>query len=158
MNRLVFALAGYMFLAAGAAAAAEDIILSVDGKTAGGVQVEFTRTQLEGLGTQVTETSTPWYDGRTTFEGVPLGRLMETVGATGDVAFVVALNNYTTEIPLQDFAEHGVILALKRDGQYMAVSDKGPLFVIYPFDDKPELKDALYYARSAWQVRRITIK
>jgi hypothetical protein len=83
---------------------------------------------------------------------------MESVGATGDVAFVVALNNYTTEIPLQDFAEHGVILALKRDGQYMAVSDKGPLFVIYPFDDKPELKDALYYARSAWQVRRITIK
>ena len=73
-------------------------------------------------------------------------------------AFVVALNDYAIEIPLSDFSEHGAILALKQDGRYMEVADKGPLFVIYPFDDKPELKSEIYFSRSVWQVRTITIE
>ncbi|WVT76298.1 hypothetical protein QM996_29310 (plasmid) [Sinorhizobium chiapasense] len=49
-------------------------------------------------------------------------------------------------------------MALKQDGRYMEVADKGPLFVIYPFDDKPELKSEIYFSRSVWQVRTITIE
>jgi hypothetical protein len=51
-----------------------------------------------------------------------------------------------------------VILALKRNGEYMPVRDKGPLFVIYPFDSKPELKTQTYYGRSVWQVAKIVVK
>jgi hypothetical protein len=40
----------------------------------------------------------------------------------------------------------------------MPVSDKGPFFIIYPFDSFEELKNELYYSRSAWQVRSITIE
>jgi hypothetical protein len=40
----------------------------------------------------------------------------------------------------------------------MPVSDKGPLFIIYAFDASQELKSELFYSRSAWQVRRITIE
>jgi len=40
----------------------------------------------------------------------------------------------------------------------MSVRDKGPLFVIYPFDSKAELKSEQYYSRAAWQVRSITIE
>ncbi|MCC2664519.1 MAG: oxidoreductase, partial [Geminicoccaceae bacterium] len=43
-----------------------------------------------------------------------------------------------------------VILALKRDGAYMPVRDKGPLFIVYPYDSSPELKHQNYYSRSAW--------
>jgi hypothetical protein len=43
---------------------------------------------------------------------------------------VTALNDYVTEIPAADARKFGVILALKRDGQYMPVSDKGPIFII----------------------------
>jgi hypothetical protein len=39
----------------------------------------------------------------------------------------------------------------------MAVRDKGPLFVIYPFDARPELRGAVYYSRSAWQLRTIDV-
>ena len=116
--------------------AAEKPILLVDGRTTAG-KSEFTRSELEG---------------------VPLARLMAHVGASGTKVQVVALNRYKTEIPVADFAAQGAILALKRNGQYMEVRDKGPLFVIYPFDAKPDLKSELYYGRSAWQVRSITVE
>jgi hypothetical protein len=40
----------------------------------------------------------------------------------------------------------------------MPVRDKGPLFVIYPYDSRPELKSQLYYGRSAWQVSKLVIR
>ena len=90
------------------------------------------------------------------FEGVPMSSLLAHVGATGDMAEVLALNNYRTTIPIADFSAYPVLLALKQDGQYMTVRNKGPLFIIYPFDEFPELRADLYYSRSAWQVRSIT--
>ena len=56
-----------------------------------------------------------------------------------------------------DFARHDVILALKRDGQYMSVRDKGPLFIVYPFDSDPALRHQRYYSRSAWQLARLVV-
>ena len=49
-------------------------------------------------------------------------------------------------------------VALKRNGEYMTVRDKGPLFIIYPFDSDPELKAQKYYSRSVWQVALIEVK
>ena len=134
------------------------VVLTIDGDIENASVRHFSIAQLEELGTEEIKTSTPWHDGIVTFEGVPLARLMEHVGASGDNAAFLALNNYRTEIPLSDFATYHVILATRKDGNYMPVSDKGPLFVIYPFDSFNELKSELYYSRSAWQVRSITIE
>jgi len=139
-------------------AAAEDVILTIDGAIAGGVAVDMTRADLEALGSASIETKTPWHDGAVTFEGVPLQALLEQIGATGDTLSVVALNNYRSEMPVEDAEKYGVILALKQDGAYMPVSDKGPLFVVYPFDTDPALNSEVYFARSAWQVRSITVE
>lgn len=139
-------------------AQSDSVILTVDGKIAGGVPLDFTSAQLEAIGSATIATSTPWHDGKPAFEGVPMSALLAHVGATGEVAEVLALNNYRTTIPLADFSEYPVILALKQDGEYMTVRNKGPLFIIYPFDDYDELRTDLYYSRSAWQVRSITIK
>ena len=40
----------------------------------------------------------------------------------------------------------------------MPVTDKGPLFIVYPFDSNPELKHQLFYSRSAWQLNRIVVR
>jgi hypothetical protein len=134
------------------------VVLTIDGKIEGGATRDFSMGELEALGTTVIETTTPWHKGKIRFEGVPLQRLMEHVGASGEIAAVLALNNYRAEVPLSDFAAYPVILATKKDGAYMPVSDKGPFFIIYPFDSFEELKNELYYSRSAWQVRSITIE
>lgn len=139
-------------------AQSEPIILTIDGAIAGGVPVELTRTQLEAIGAASITTATPWHEGTPQFEGVPMSALLEHVGATGEMADVVALNDYRTSIPVSDFTEYPVLLALKQDGEYMSVRDKGPMFIIYPFDDFDELRADIYYSRSAWQVRSITIK
>lgn len=118
----------------------------------------FDRVMLEKIGMVKVQTKTPWYDSAVTFEGVPLDKLMAEVGATGHTVHALALNDYTTDIPIEDFSKYHVILALKRNGDYMPVKDKGPLFVIYPYDSDPELKSQTYYSRSAWQVAKMTIE
>jgi hypothetical protein len=139
----------------------EKPILTVTGKisvTNKDGTAQFDRAMLEKLGATSFSTSTPWYKEPVKFEGVLLAKLMETVGATGDRIVSVALNDYSAEMPMEDAQKFGVILALKRDGEYMTVRDKGPLFIVYPFDSNPDLKVQKYYSRSVWQVARIEVK
>ncbi len=117
----------------------------------------FDRAALEGLGMTGFETSTPWYNVPVRFDGVLMSRLLDAIGAYGDRLTAYALNDYQTDIPVEDVRRFGAILALKRDGQYMPVRDKGPLFIVYPYDSDPELKSQRYYTRSAWQVNRLNI-
>lgn len=118
----------------------------------------FDITSLEKLGMVSFQTASPWYNGRTTFTGIPLRNLMDYVGAKGTVVKVTALNDYTTVIPLSDFKKYNVILALKVNGEYMRVRDKGPLFIVYPYDSEPELNNQVFYSRSAWQVSKMSIE
>jgi len=140
---------------------AERPILTVSGKIANtnkGDAAQFDRPTLEALGMSGFETTTPWYPGPVRFDGVRMDRLLEAVGASGDRVLAYALNDYTTELPVSDCAAYGVLLALKRNGEYMPVRDKGPLFIVYPFDSRPELKHQRFYSRSAWQLARLDVR
>jgi hypothetical protein len=136
-------------------------ILTISGKinvTNIGGTAQFDRAMLEAIGMVTIETTGPWYEGTAKFEGVPFDKLMKRVGASGERVDVVALNDYSSEITMKDFANYNVILAIKRNGEYMPVRDKGPLFVIYPSDSNPELKNQTFYGRSVWQVSRLIVK
>jgi hypothetical protein len=139
----------------------EKTILTITGKIANtnhGDTAVFDRPMLEALGSDGFETVTPWYNGEVRFEGVRMDVLMRHVGATGETILATALNDFSTEIPASDFSHYGVLLALKRDGNYMAVRDKGPLFIVYPYDSSPELKAQKFYSRSAWQVAKLLVR
>ncbi|HHD7491666.1 TPA: molybdopterin-dependent oxidoreductase [Klebsiella oxytoca] len=118
----------------------------------------FDVAALEKLGMETIVTTTPWYSGKVRFDGVSLSKLMDLVGAKGKSARVLALNDYTTIVPIDDFHKFPVILALKMNGEYMCIRDKGPLFIVYPYDSSPELQNQIYYSRSAWQVSKIIIE
>jgi len=137
------------------------VLLTLSGNienTNEGGKAVFDLASLEKLGMVSFQTTSAWYDGRTTFTGISLQKLMDYVGAKGSVVKVIALNDYTTEIPLSDFKKYNVILALKINGEYMRVRDKGPLFVVYPYDSMPDLDNQIYYSRSAWQVSKMNIE
>jgi len=139
----------------------EKPILTISGKIRvfnEGESAQFDRAMLEALGMTTIETATPWYDKVVKFEGPLMTSLFDTVDAFGDSVVATALNDYSTTIPRSDFAQFKPILALKRDGVYLPVRDKGPLFVVYPYDSNPELKQQKYYGRSAWQVATFTVK
>ncbi len=122
-----------------------------------GDKAVFDRAMLKSLGVTSFRTRTPWYDSPVQFQGVLMRRLFDVVGAKGKTVIVTALNDYTTEIPTSDFTRFDVLLAFKRNGAYMPVSDKGPLFIVYPYDTDPALQRQTYYSRSAWQVAEMQV-
>ncbi len=147
--------------AAELAAPKGQVILTISGDIEhrnGAQAADFDREMLEQLGMESFETKTPWYEGQVKFEGVRLSKLMKLVGAKGTNVTAVALNDYVTTIPLEDFDKFPVLLALKRNGNYMPVRDKGPLFIIYPFDTFADLRTQTYFGRSAWQLRKLIIE
>jgi hypothetical protein len=154
-------MASGLALAATLGQPAEKPILTVTGKisiTNKDGAAQFDRAMLESIGLVKFTTSTPWYSEPVSFEGVPLARVMQAVGANGQQLRAVALNDYSAELPMEDIAKYNVILALKRNGEYMPVRDKGPLFIVYPFDSDPMLKNQKFYSRSVWQVARLEVR
>jgi hypothetical protein len=137
------------------------IILELRGKisnTNGEGVALFDRRMLERLPQETVITVTPWTDGQTTFSG-PLARdLLKLVGAAGKQVEAVALNDYGVVIPTSDFEDYRVILALLINGKPMRIRDKGPLWVIYPWSEHPELQTDVVHGRSIWQLKAMNVR
>ena len=103
------------------------------------------------------ETSTIWTDGVHKFEGVGLDALIALLGVEGGTLLATAINDYSVEIPVSDATAGGPIIAYMMDGKEMSVRDKGPLWVIYPYDSSTEYRTEVVYSRSIWQLDRIEV-
>ena len=141
----------------------EPVVLTVRGRlglapTEAGVTFDI--PTLERLGLIRFTTPTAWTDGLVTFEGVLLSRLLEVLAVPGDVTELVmtALNDYYVVIPTADVHTWPVIIALKRNGHYMSVRDKGPLWVVYPRHAFPELEQTKHKSKWIWQLKEIVIR
>lgn len=138
----------------------ESVVLTVTGaidNTNDDDRATFDLPMLEALAGHHGEMETPWTEGRTAFDGPLLKAVLEAVGARGKVLRVVALNDYSAEIPVGDATDFETILATRMNGKPMSVRDKGPLFLIYPFDSHPELYNEKYFSRSVWQIKAIEV-
>jgi len=139
---------------------AGDVVLTVTGlitNTNGAGAADFDAAMLAALPARDTVTETPWHEGTPTFSG-PLGTaLLDAVGATGGTLRITALNDYSVDVPVSDLRDYPVIFATHLDGAPMAVRDKGPIFLIYPFSEYPELLNEVQFGRSAWQIRSIEV-
>ncbi len=137
------------------------VILTVSGRidhsNSKGV-IEFDRAMLEAMPTTTIETMTPWTDGVARFEGPLMRDLMKWVGARGSRLRATALNDYAVEIPIEDFERYPVILAMKVNGEILRTRDKGPLWIIYPWSDRPELRSEVGYSRSIWQIKELVVR
>lgn len=136
------------------------VVLTLKGKVvttndAGAAQ--FDMAMLEALPQRSFTTRTPWYDGPRKFTGPLLRDVLKAAGAQGSGLRAIALNDYKVDIPVDDVLKFDVVLARLLDDKPMPVREKGPLFIIYPFDDKPELRVPQYFSRCAWQLRTIEI-
>jgi hypothetical protein len=93
----------------------------------------------------------------TKFSGPLLRDVLAAVGARGKLLKAVALNDYKTDIPFDDVSRFNVILATLMNDKPMPVREKGPLFIVYPYDSQEELRSELYYNRSAWQLKSLQV-
>jgi hypothetical protein len=167
MNRIHCALAAGVLVLVGAAASAQEalpagpVVVTVAGKISrpnrGPVdpfmdgffayaEVTFEEARafdvaaLEALGTRRITTRYPKWPRAYAFEGPLLGDVLAAAGAEGTVVKVTALDGYAAEIPMAEVSKYPIVLALKRDGRYLGIGDRGPAWIVWPRDDYPELQ------------------
>lgn len=152
------------FLAVSPAGAGEfaapkgDVLLTLTGKIAatnadGSLQLD--QAQLEALPQTEFTTSTTWTDGPQTFRGVLLGDLMAAAGATGTQIHLTAANDYTITMPATDVHDDAPLLAYLLNGAPMSLRDKGPVWMVYPYDGNEKYQTEETYSRSIWQLTTI---
>lgn len=142
------------------ASPAGKVILTIDGKigrhnTLG--QADFDLAMLRAMPAVTIRTSTPWTEGLTEFEGVLLDDVLKAVAASGQKIKAAALNDYVADVDVNTAVSAGAILAYRINGAEISVRDKGPLWIMFPFDAKPELKSEPIYSQSVWQLRKMTV-
>jgi hypothetical protein len=118
----------------------------------------FDRAMLEAMEPVEVTTNTMWTDGPQVFTGVLLLDLLALLGVTEGTLRATAINDYAVDIPVSDAVEGGPIVAYLLNGQPMSVRDKGPLWIVYPYDSKREYQSEVIYSRSIWQLDRMEVR
>ncbi len=136
------------------------VVLTVTGPigvTNVGDTLQLDRDAFEKMDQSQFVTTTVWTEGLHEFQGVSLLSLTELLDVSEGTLLAKAVNDYTVEIPVSDAVEDGPIIAYKMDGELMSIRDKGPLWVVYPYDSNPDYRTAVIHSRSIWQLDRIEV-
>jgi hypothetical protein len=97
--------------------------------------------------------------GRHDWQGIPLRAVLAAAKAQDFTKLrITALDGYEVYLPASDVQRFDPILAYRKDDQYIGILDKGPLFLIYPFESAPQLQTMEYINRTIWQVNAIILK
>ena len=137
------------------------VILTVTGaigRTNAAGKAEFDMQMLQALGISRLATSTSWTDGKQVFGGVLATKLLDAVQAKGNTVSASALDNYTVEIPTSELRQYPVLFALTMNDKAMSLQDKGPIWIVYPRDDYPELRNPKIDRHWVWQLKSIDVK
>jgi len=123
-----------------------------------GDQAVFDMAMLSALPQHSFTTNTPWHKEPLKFTGPRLADVLNLVKAKGSAIKASAINDYHVSIPLDDAFKFDMVLARLINDRPIPVREKGPLFVIYPFDDKADLRTSVYYERSIWQLKSLEVQ
>jgi len=137
------------------------VILSVTGeidRTNAEGRADFDRAMLEAIGMVELKTMTPFTEGSTVFRGILARDLLRYLGATGSQVEAAAIDLYEVTIPIEDFEQFDVLIALEADGKKLRVRDHGPTWIIYPWSQHKELGKEIYSRRSIWQMNTINVQ
>lgn len=137
-----------------APAMAGEPMLTVAGP-GGGAERQLTLGELRRIGGVEITTTTPWTEGTVTFTGVTGRQLVAALGADGGEVLADAINDYRVTIPFEVFDSDDLLIAYARDGAEMPVRDKGPLWIVFPFDSDARYVSEIYKAYSIWNLYRL---
>jgi len=115
-------------------------------------EAAFTEEQLRAMPQVTVRTRTEFTDGVVEFRG-PLARDVLAAANLGEAttAHLVASNDYALDVPVSDFMNYNVILALEANGAELSRRDTGPIWLMYALDDHQELQDTDDTIRLVWQ-------
>ncbi|WP_432455914.1 MULTISPECIES: molybdopterin-binding oxidoreductase [unclassified Agarivorans] len=119
---------------------------------------DFDLKMLQDLPQYSIVTRNPWVESRHHYRGPRVADILELVGAESTRLIMVALNDYEVEIDFSDISQFDPILAWSDNEHLMRVREKGPLWLMLPIDQHPELLQMPYNDFMIWQLRKIIVK
>ncbi len=117
----------------------------------------FDLAMLQAMGQVRVSTGSIWTDGTHDYTGVALSALVKYLNIGAGTLTLHALNDYKADIPTAELEDNAPILAYDADGAPMPVRDKGPIWVLYPFDGDIKYRTDTVFSRSVWQLDRIDV-
>lgn len=120
-------------------------------------RVELDLGRLQAIGTDDIVTSSIWTEGTHRYTGVMMDDLISALGIGGGTLHLHALNDYSVDFPVAEATPGAPILSYQMDGTNMTVRDKGPIWVMFPFDDSADYRTDTNFSRSIWQLDRIDV-
>jgi hypothetical protein len=121
-----------------------------------GGEVPVTVPELEALGLYRVTTKSPWEEGELTFEGVLFSDVVEYLGFGDAKALRIrALDDYTQDIPRQDWVAKPLILATRQDGKPLTRRTQGPSRLVYPLSEYPDYNATVQDERWIWVIKSI---
>lgn len=136
---------------------ASEVLLTIERGTAEDDIVTFDIARLDQLPQVVFRTSTIWTSDVVEFSGPPLYAVLESLDATSEIITAFAMNDYSMTISGDSISENYPIVATRMNGERFSVRDRGPLWIVFPYDSDPEYQDERIYAQSVWQLVKLTI-
>lgn len=123
-----------------------------------GKEIRITTSDLEKMPLSEIKTSTN-FTPLSIFTGVKFRELVKKYNIVAGQIRAFAWDDYSYTMPVAELLEYDVILAYKKDGNYIDLSELGPYAVIYPRDSHSELETLDVNAKTVWQVKTLeTVK
>lgn len=120
-------------------------------------EAQFTDATLSDLPQVSFSTTTLWTQGLISFSGPTLQSVLEVTGFTPDVEAIrlTALNDYSVTMETSLIGQNAPIVANRINGAPFSVRDKGPLWIMFPFDLDIKYRSESFYSLSIWQLSHI---
>ena len=134
---------------------AGEVLLKVTGDLSNpnvGNEAHFDLAMLESLPVTEFTTNTPWSDEPQFFEGVRVDVLLDAVGTEARQFVAIGLDDYKFTVADIDFDSYPIIIAYRQNGHPISVRQLGPLRIMMPFDQYPELLTQKNESSSVWQL------
>lgn len=127
--------------------------------TVNGIEVHnaYTMTDLREFTPTRFVTTTIWTEGEVEFEGVAVDLLLDRLNITHGTLELIAANDYFVQVSVDDLRGTEALLAYSQNDAPMSTRDKGPLWLVFPYDSDVSFQSETFYSRSIWQLRKIKL-
>ncbi len=134
------------------------VILTVVNSVAESKRYQFTLQDLQSLESHTFTLTHDWSDSPHRYTGPLLSAVLEKAGMKGTTVKLRALNEYFIEIQRPFIEKYQPILAWQEDGLTLSIRNKGPLWLMTPLHQYPELNEPANVSKLIWQLSTIEVR
>jgi hypothetical protein len=126
-------------------------VITPQGKTV------ISRDDLTRLPQHELVTQTPWTTEKHRYRGVLMSDLLKAYHLAQYATLNAgALNNYQTKLTVDYLLRYPVLLAMQDNGVNLTPRNKGPLWIVFPLSDYPDLDVPNIHRMMVWQLSSLS--